>query len=287
MNIKTKMILCSPWLGLRILGILRTARNSKNNPSVFTVQKRVDYLVKRAKWLLKFLKIELVVKGYDKLPKHGAILYPNHVSNIDAIAIMAAMDKQTKDVNVDNLRPTFLAKQELQDKYLTRKTLSIIDTFYLNRENIRESVKTLESFGHFVRDQRTLGVIFPEGTRARDDKLLEFKAGAFKVVKSNSFAVVPVTINGSGIALDPKRRKKITIEVIFHDAIDTLKINQAETSQIANLVKQKVQSEYQNQEVYNSKKQPKKRNPKKLTYSQKQAKKEAKLQEKARKLEDF
>ncbi|MBN0919257.1 lysophospholipid acyltransferase family protein [[Mycoplasma] gypis] len=286
MNIKAKMILSSPWLFLKTLKVLRQSRVYRNNPSMYDQDMRMDFMVKRAKWILKFLKIDLEVVGYDKLPKQSAILYPNHVSNLDPVILVAALAKQTKDKSVNHKSCTFLAKQELEDNFITRKVLYILDTMYLNRQNLRESLATMESFGQLIRDQRNLGIIFPEGTRAKSDQLLEFKAGAFKVAKTNFYPIIPVTINGSGQALNPKRSKRIKVQVIFHDAVDSLKIQQAETAQIAQMTQKIVASEYQNQEVYSSPKQ-KTRNPKRLTYSQKRAKKEAKLEAKARKYEDF
>jgi 1-acyl-sn-glycerol-3-phosphate acyltransferase len=41
-------------------------------------------------------------------------------------------------------------------------------------------------------------VMFPEGTRTRDGRLLPFKRGGFMLAARAAVPVIPVTINGSG-----------------------------------------------------------------------------------------
>ncbi|QJR44029.1 lysophospholipid acyltransferase family protein [Mycoplasma miroungirhinis] len=287
MNIKLKMILLSPiWLW-RFFRIISKSNTYRRNPTLYVAQERHDYVLKRVKKILKTLKIQLKIKGFDKLPQ-SAILYANHVSNLDPLIILAALEKQSKEKSIKNKIVNFLAKQELENNWKTRIPLNLIDTFYLNRQNPREALKTIDSFGTFIKENKSLGVIFPEGTRSQSDKLLDFKPGAFKIPKSKFFAIVPITINNSGQALNPKRSKKLTIEVIFHDPIDAFKIQNLETYQIAHIVKNTIESKYTKQDVYVSKKSLKPQKVKnKLTYVEKRAKKQAKLEAKANKYKDF
>ncbi|MCU4117093.1 1-acyl-sn-glycerol-3-phosphate acyltransferase [Mycoplasma zalophi] len=287
MNIKIKMILFSPLWLWRFFRIISRSNTYRRNPTLYGAQERHDYVLKRAKKLIKTLNIKLDIKGFDKLPQ-TAILYPNHVSNLDPLIILAALEKQNKDKSIKNKIVNFLAKQELENDWRTRIPSNFIDTFYLNRQNPREGLKTLDSFGTFIKENKSLGVIFPEGTRSHDDKLLDFKPGAFKIPKSKFVSIVPVTINNAGQALNPKRSKKLIVEVIFHDPIDPFRIQNLETYQIAHIVKNTIESKYKNQEVYVSKKslEPKKVSNK-LTYAEKRAKKQAKLEAKANKYKDF
>ncbi|QJG66985.1 lysophospholipid acyltransferase family protein [Mycoplasma phocoenae] len=282
MNLKTKMILLSPYLGLKLLGIMRRSKQYQKSPAMFSAQDRHDWLLARAKKFLKIMKINVVVKGYENLPKNTAILYPNHVSDLDPVIMMAALAKQTKDKNVNNKMTTFLAKQELQDHKTTRRILDLIDTFFINRKSLRKTLITMDSLGTFAKENKSYAVIFPEGTRSKTSELLDFKPGAFKIAKSKFYKIVPVTINNSGLAADPKRCNSIDVEVIFHKPINDLSVQRSNTIEIAQYVQRTVESQYLKQDVYVSEK-VKKENPNKLSYAEKQERKEAKKQAKLEK----
>jgi 1-acyl-sn-glycerol-3-phosphate acyltransferase len=64
-------------------------------------------------------------------------------------------------------------------------------------------------------------VVFPEGTRSSDEKLLPFKRGGFLLAIKTQTSIVPVTINGSGTVL-PKgdwRIRRGTIEVTIGEPL--------------------------------------------------------------------
>src|SRR4029434_2542318 len=64
-------------------------------------------------------------------------------------------------------------------------------------------------------------VIFPEGTRSRDGKLLPFKKGGFLLAAQSGAAIVPVTINGSATLLPAGawRLRAGTIEVTVGESL--------------------------------------------------------------------
>jgi 1-acyl-sn-glycerol-3-phosphate acyltransferase len=64
-------------------------------------------------------------------------------------------------------------------------------------------------------------VVFPEGTRSRDGKLLRFKKGGFLLAAQTGAAIVPVTINGSGALLPAGawRLRAGTIEVTVGESL--------------------------------------------------------------------
>lgn len=211
-------------LRLKILMIaFKTKRHWKksfNPKSRVNLQFRNDYLVKKIKSLMKSLKIELVVKGYDNLSSSGpCMLYGNHQDNFDALALIYALKAQTEAKDDWNKVATFIAKHTLQYKKYTRYPLNSLDTFYLDRDDIKKSLETFDKFGKYVKENKTYGVIFPEGTRNREGTIGEFKAGAFKVAKKELLPIVPFTINNSVGAFNLKRKEKLVVEVIFHKKI--------------------------------------------------------------------
>ncbi|VEU78134.1 lysophospholipid acyltransferase family protein [Mycoplasmopsis columbinasalis] len=214
-GIKTKMALSWPralWVNWRIRAY---AKRYKNNSDNYTLQQRNDWLVKKAKFLLWLWNIKVEVEGYQNLPKSPAILVPNHKSYADPVVLLYALKKQSHEDDVLNKIPTFVGKKELQKQKSVHSAMQLLDSFFIDSENFRDFFKTLNEFGKFVKENRTYGVIFPEGTRVGEDGLGEFKNGAFKVAHQNFLAVVPVAISDTREAFNHKRKKKLTIKVTF------------------------------------------------------------------------
>ncbi|MBE2252464.1 MAG: 1-acyl-sn-glycerol-3-phosphate acyltransferase [Myxococcus sp.] len=67
----------------------------------------------------------------------------------------------------------------------------------LDRNNTGKAVETLKNMATFMQKNR-LGIwIFPEGTRARDGRLLPFKKGFVHMAIATGFPVVPVVVHGA------------------------------------------------------------------------------------------
>uniref|UniRef100_A0A2C9LQQ5 1-acylglycerol-3-phosphate O-acyltransferase n=1 Tax=Biomphalaria glabrata TaxID=6526 RepID=A0A2C9LQQ5_BIOGL len=153
-----------------------------------------------------------------------------------------ALENRDKASDAPNLRPTFLAKKELEKNKKSKGYASILSTFYLDRENIREAAETIDKMISFVKEKKTVAVIFPEGTRSKDGSLSEFKGGAFRAAKKDYLQVVPVTINNALSITDLSRKDKLVVEVIFHQPIKPSSLLAMDTQSIAKIVQQKVQS---------------------------------------------
>ncbi|WP_241003403.1 1-acyl-sn-glycerol-3-phosphate acyltransferase [Mycoplasma sp. Mirounga ES2805-ORL] len=202
----------------RINSVARKYRKSQR-PEEYPLILKNNYLLKNAKFLLWMFGIKVTTEGYNDMPKSPALLVPNHKSNLDAIALLVALEKKTKEEGILNKIPTFLAKQELKKKRLTRNALSMINTFYVDRKNIRQSLTTLNEFGDFVKQNRTYGVIFPEGTRILEDGLGEFKPGIFKVAISQYLPIVPVAISDTRKLINVFSFKKQHVNIKFLPSI--------------------------------------------------------------------
>ena len=81
-------------------------------------------------------------------------------------------------------------------------------------ESVREGVQVLQTGLNMM--------IYPEGTRSADGKLLPFKKGPFHLAMESGVPIIPMTILGTYEAW-PKHRfalKPGTITVIYHPVID-------------------------------------------------------------------
>lgn len=219
-------------------------KKSQQDPMKFTLQFRNDFVVNKIRKLFKSLKIELIVKGYDNLGNGPAILVGNHQDNIDGLALIYALKKQTEDKSEFNKIATFIAKHSLQYRGRTRYPLSVLDTFFLDRNDLKKSLETYNNFGKFIKENKTFGVIFPEGTRNKEKTVGEFKPGAFKIAKKELLSIIPFTINNSVGGFDQKRKEKLKIEVIFHKRISANSIVTQNTTAIADRVQKIVKSSF-------------------------------------------
>ncbi|WP_027335058.1 lysophospholipid acyltransferase family protein [Mycoplasmopsis felifaucium] len=218
------------------------ARKYRKDPNYYPPMQRYNWMLKKAKLLLWFYGVKVNVEGYENLGKGPAILAPNHKSNMDPIILILALQKQTKEEAVDHKIPTFLAKIELKKKMTTRNALSLLDTVYIDRKNIRESVNSLKEFGNFVKQNLTYGVVFPEGTRVKEDGLGEFHSGAFKVARDKYLPVIPVAISDTRDALNPKRFKRCNITVKFLSPLKPASILTMDANVVAEKVKNTIEA---------------------------------------------
>lgn len=188
------------------------------------------------------MKVELSVEGFDQLPKAPFILAPNHSSSFDPALILMALENKDKASEAPNIRPVFLAKKEIEKSRKFKGFAQILSTFFIDRENIRESVNVIDEMVAFAKENKQAIVIFPEGTRSQDGQLNEFKGGAFRAAKKDYLSIVPVTINNALSITDFSRDKKLKVTVTFHPAIKPINILSMDTQAIAKMVQTKVQS---------------------------------------------
>ncbi|MBW0594725.1 1-acyl-sn-glycerol-3-phosphate acyltransferase [Mycoplasma anatis] len=222
MNLITlKKIFFGPvWLA-RFHKINSLARKYRKTPELASQQVRLDQMIKYSKKMLKLLRIDVEIEGIENLPNTGGvILTPNHKSNIDSVVLMKLFELNKEKGDELHKMPTFVAKKELLKKRLIRNGLSLLDTFSIDRQNFRDSYKTLQDFGEYVKRSSTYGVIFPEGTRVpNSNEIGEFKAGAFKIAAMKYLPILPITIKNSEQAFDKKRKNRLTIKIIVHPLI--------------------------------------------------------------------
>ncbi|TQC54042.1 1-acyl-sn-glycerol-3-phosphate acyltransferase [Mycoplasmopsis mucosicanis] len=223
------------------------ARKYRRLNDEFPLQRRSDYLLKRVKQLLWYFNVKVDVSGLENLPKAPAILMPNHKSNIDPLLIIAALEKKDYSRQGGNKIATFLAKIELQKRRIVRNTLELIDTVFINRANPRQSVLAIKKLGDFVKTKKTYGVVFPEGTRIKEDGLGEFKGGAVAVAQSHYLPIVPVAISDTRDALNKHRHKKLIIKVEFLKSLKPVEFIKMERQSIANKVKESIEKVLKNE----------------------------------------
>ncbi len=153
------------------------------------------------------------VAGLDKIPEGEPVIFMgNHQSNFDILSLYAALPRHF----------SWIAKEELFRIPLFGYAMKRAGYLPLDRSDGRRALKTVESAAEKIRGGTSV-VIFPEGTRTMDGKLLPFKRGGFLLAARAGVPIVPFTINGSA-GVNPAKRLEIhpgSISIRFGDPIPT------------------------------------------------------------------
>lgn len=241
-NKKIKTFLTAPIWGLRLYKLIRTATKYRKKKIELSAPSRNQLITKYAAKYLKMQNIQVNVKGLENLPSKGPVfLIPNHQDNLDSLVILKSLIPQEPK---DTIKlTTFLAKKSLQKSKIVRSALTLLDSFFIDRNNPRYSLMEIDEFSKFVKENKTYGVIFAEGTRTKNGELGEFKAGAFKMAKKYYIPILPITINST---YNAARNKKgiAEVEIIFHNMIKSSSFSTQANEAIAERVKNIIASKY-------------------------------------------
>ena len=94
-------------------------------------------------------------------------------------------------------------------------------------------------------------MVYPEGTRSPDGRLLPFKKGAFLMAIEAGVPIVPVTISGSS-AIMPKGEVRIepsTVRVRIHEPIDTRPYSKDNIAELMEMTRRKILSAMSEEEI--------------------------------------
>ena len=176
----------------------------------FTLPSRKLPLLAGSKLLRLFFKAynRLEVHGLDNLPQKPFIIAPNHASYLDGFVLASVLPKNI-------LGDTYFLGEEAYFKHPLASffgKLAHVIPVNINR-NLKEA---LQRSAWILRLNKVL-VVFPEGARTRDGKIMEFKKGVAILSKELSVPIVPAYIGGTYESLSVKDRfpKPSKIKILF------------------------------------------------------------------------
>jgi len=114
----------------------------------------------------------------------------NHQSNVDIWVLIRVLPLHTR----------FVAKQSLFRIPVMGWAMAAAGFIPIDRRNRGRAIESLRLAATRIRQGRSV-VLFPEGTRSKDGRLLPFKKGPFHLALEAGVPVVPVAIHGSGRVL--------------------------------------------------------------------------------------
>jgi 1-acyl-sn-glycerol-3-phosphate acyltransferase len=142
------------------------------------------YWARLIAWL-SGIKVELV--GIEKLDQSRPYIFAvNHQSQVDIFVLQGYLDFDFR----------WLAKLELFKVPVFGHAMRRAGYIPVDRSHGRKAVKSLDEAAKRIGDGTSV-VIFPEGTRSPDGRLLKFKGGAMVLAIKAGVPVVPVGISGT------------------------------------------------------------------------------------------
>ncbi|MCB4760446.1 MAG: 1-acyl-sn-glycerol-3-phosphate acyltransferase [Sulfurovum sp.] len=164
-------------------------------PAIFIAPKYKGSIIHTLNRLSMFL-MGARFKQEGKMDLEADLYVMNHQGVIDIVG-MEALQK-------NHLR--WVAKKELFDVLWFGNLLRGGDMISLDRDNKVGLVKLMKDVKKSIEEKHRAVIIFPEGTRAKGQKLLPFKQGANIIAKKLGLKVQPIVVTGSKWILDQHER---------------------------------------------------------------------------------
>ena len=161
----------------------------------------------------RMLLLPLKVEGRGKLDKKSSYVFvANHQGAMDIFLVYALLGHNFK----------WMMKKSLRKVPLVGEACYKADFIFVDRSSPKGVKDTITNARDILKDGTSL-MIFPEGSRTFNGKMIPFKNGAFFLADALQLPVVPITIDGSFDVLPRTRgvnfvnfhRMKLTI----HDVI--------------------------------------------------------------------
>lgn len=176
-------------LGIPVLGVFwLISRNEKWKDGAALAQLRLVQFAFRC--ICVICGVKLTVIGEEHVPKDEAVLYiGNHRSYFDIVISYARCPRLTG----------YIAKDSMQKIPLLATWMRRLNCLFINREDIKESLKTILAGIEHVKRGISM-CIYPEGTRGQGENeldMLPFKEGSLKIAEKTGCKIIPMAITGS------------------------------------------------------------------------------------------
>jgi 1-acyl-sn-glycerol-3-phosphate acyltransferase len=151
------------------------------------------------------------IRGLENVPMEGAIIVaPNHVSYMDPIWVSSPLKRPLRYMTWDRMTglPLLGALMRAYGAFPVN-----IESTSGDRVALRHSLDQLRAGGGLM--------IFPEGSRSRDGKLMGFKPGVIRLALATEAPIIPVSIVGGFDAYPPHYifPRPYKVRVIYHEPI--------------------------------------------------------------------
>ena len=178
-------------------------------------------------WICRVAGMRTRVEGLENIPPGTVLFAANHTSNADGPAIVGAIPR----------RIAILGKKSLFAIPIVGTAFRLAHFVPVDRHNRGQAAASIEAAAEKMKNGVSF-LIYPEGTRSPDGRLLPFRRGAFVLAIKAGVPVVPVACSGAHRVI-PKKSYRITpgeVVVRFCPAIDSSQYSIARRNELAERV---------------------------------------------------
>lgn len=186
----------------------------------------------QARNLARACGVRVRVRGMQRLGTGPYVFTPNHQSHFDIPALLGYLPGNNR----------FAAKKELFAEPVLGAAMRTLGMIPVDRDNSQAAVARLKQ----LRDARYSVVIFPEGTRSHDGRLLPFKKGAFVAAIELGVPVVPVVCKGMDAVMPKGGYLSICpgeVEVVILEPVSTSGMTYDDRDRLLELVRERISRE--------------------------------------------
>lgn len=180
-------------------------------------------------WVFKVILfisgVKTTVIGYENIPKDEPVLFiGNHRGIFDILITYSRMPNLTG----------YISKKEMIKVPIISTWMKLLYCLFLDRDNIKEGLKTILTGIEQINNGVSM-VIFPEGTRNKEDGLLPFHSGSFKLADKTNCKIIPMVQHNTEAIFEKQfPRIKATHTVLeYGKPIDITTLSKEERRNIA------------------------------------------------------
>lgn len=193
-----------------------------------------DYTTKWAAGRIRDSGARITIHNQERIPADSNVLFvSNHQSDFDIAIFMALINKDTG----------FVAKIEMDKVPVLRTWMRNIRCVFLDRNNLRQSVKTIAEGVEILKSGYSL-TVFPEGTRSKSQSIGDFKPGAFNLATRSGVMIVPVTVSGSYKIMEANNNRIVPadVDVYIHEPVKTTNLSKDDIKALPGRIKSIISS---------------------------------------------
>lgn len=186
----------------------------------------------QARNLVRLCGVRVRMRGLEHLPQGPCVITPNHQSHFDIAALLGFLPGNNR----------FAAKTQLFKEPILGAVMATLGMIPIDRDDSAASIERLRS----LRERRQSIIIFPEGTRSEDGRLLPFKKGAFVAAIELQVPVVPVVCKGTAEVMPKGGYLSILpgeVEIAVLEPIPTAGMGYDDRERLSALVRQRIDTE--------------------------------------------
>lgn len=210
-----KYLRLAPTAGARIaIDTLKYFRGYIKHPERTTIEEKWLRVQATVRYILKWARSDIRVEGLENLKelkeKNIKALYVgNHMSFLDPLSLIALFDTPM----------TMVGKKEVRKLPLVGTILETINGLFMDREDLKQSLKIILECSRILKENEMDVVIFPEGTRNKEPRTTmpaPYHVGSFKAATRVGAPIVPFCVYGTFYGLSTKiDLRTCPIEMIF------------------------------------------------------------------------